>query len=150
MNKTLDIYVDGASRGNPGPSAVGILILNSQGKELVKRGEYIGETTNNVAEYEALKRALDWLAKSKSKEFTSSVLKIHTDSELMVNQLTGSYRIKSQNLIPLAIKARSLMKKFKGIEFKVIPRKDNKIADKLANKSMNLMDDIDDLKVTVL
>jgi ribonuclease HI len=150
MNKIFDIYIDGASRGNPGPSAVGIFIRDSQGKELVKRGEYIGETTNNVAEYEALNRALDWIAKSKSKEFASSILKIHTDSELMVKQLMGSYRIKSQNLIPLAIKARSLMKKFKGIEFKFIPRKDNKIADKLANKSMNLMDDIDDLKVTVL
>jgi len=150
MNKILDIYIDGASRGNPGPSAVGIFIKDSQGKDLVKRGEYIGETTNNVAEYEALKRALDWLTKNKSKEFASSILKIHTDSELMVNQLTGTYRIKSQNLIPLAIKARSLMKRFKRIEFKFIPRKDNKIADKLANKSMNLMDDIDDLKVTVL
>jgi ribonuclease HI len=148
MTNTLEVYVDGASRGNPGPSAVGIFIRDSKGKDLVKKGEFIGETTNNVAEYEALKRALYLL--SKTKEFSNSTLRIYSDSELMVQQLTGNYKIKSQNLIPLAIQTRKLMNKFKKIEFKIIERKDNKIADKLANKSMNTMDDIDDLKVTVL
>ena len=148
MTNVLEVYVDGASRGNPGPSAVGIFVQDSKGNDLVKKGEFIGETTNNVAEYEALKRALHLLAKTK--EYTDSTLRIHSDSELMVHQLTGNYKIKSQNLIPLAIQTRKLMGKFKKIEFKIIERKDNKVADKLANKSMNTMDDIDDLKVIVL
>ncbi|MBI4834030.1 MAG: ribonuclease HI family protein [Planctomycetes bacterium] len=150
MNKLLEIYVDGASRGNPGPSGVGIFIKDDKGKELVKRGEFIGECTNNVAEYEALKRALKLVLKDKALKADTLVLRVHTDSELVVKQLTGCYKIKSQNLMSLVIEARNLMKKFKAIEFKQIPRKDNKIADTLANKSMNLKDDVDDLKVTVL
>lgn len=148
--KVIEIYIDGASRGNPGPSGVGMIIKDKDGKELLKKGEYIGETTNNVAEYEAFKRVLDWLLKNKSREVVSMVLKVHTDSELVVNQLTGNYRIKSQNLMPLVIKIRNLMKKFKGIQFQLLNRKDNKIADKLANKSMNLMGEVDELRVTVL
>lgn len=150
MDKMLEIYIDGASRGNPGPSGIGMFIRDNTGKELLKRGEYLGETTNNVAEYEALKRALNWLLKNKEVKPDSAILKVYTDSELLTNQLTGNYRIRSQNLIPLAIQTRRLMKKFKSVEFKLIARKDNKITDKLANKSMNLMDDVDDLKITVL
>ena len=150
MTKPIEIYVDGASRGNPGPAAVGMIIRDAKGKEILKKGEYIGETTNNVAEYEALKRALAWFLKHKPAGNTAVTVRIYTDSELLVNQLTGNYRIKSSNLMPLAIQTKRLLDKFKGIEFKVIKRAENKAADKLANKSMNLLADVDELKITVL
>lgn len=146
MKTQLEVYIDGASRGNPGPSAVGIYIKDSSGTELVKRGEYVGETTNNVAEYQAIIRSLKHLAKSKLISVADSEITIHSDSELVIKQLSGDYRIKSQNLIPLAIEARKLMKKVPHLKLNFVDRKNNKIADKLANKAMNLQDDIDELE----
>lgn len=143
MQKVIEIYIDGASRGNPGPAGVGIYIRYHQGKDLVKKGEFIGETTNNVAEYEGLRRALRWINKNHLSR--NCALKVYTDSELLVKQMSGDYRIRSQNLMSLAIETRNLMKKFRSVEFKMITRKDNKIADKLANKSMNLMSDVDEM-----
>jgi ribonuclease HI len=142
----IEVYVDGASRGNPGPSAAGIYIKDNRGNDLLKKGEYLGETTNNVAEYTALIRALRYLSDKKRLKISLKEITLYTDSQLLINQLKGDYRIRSQNLIPLAIEARKLMKNFPRIKFNLIIRKNNKVADKLANKSMNLEEDIDELK----
>ncbi|MBI4712643.1 MAG: ribonuclease HI family protein [Planctomycetes bacterium] len=135
----IEVYIDGASRGNPGPSGIGIYIKDADGKEILKKGEYLGETTNNVAEYSALIEALEFL---KDQKKTKSEISVKSDSELIIKQITGDYRIKSKLLMPLAIKVRKLIKEFQNIEFLIIDRKDNKVADKLANKSMNIMDNV--------
>jgi ribonuclease HI len=145
MKKHIEIYTDGASRGNPGSSAVGIFIKDALGREIVKRGEYLGETTNNVAEYTAVIRGLKYLLNKKLFKTTDIEIVLYTDSELLVNQLNGNYRIKSQNLIPLAIEAQKLLKKLPKLKFNLIVRERNKIADKLANKSMNVRGDVDEL-----
>lgn len=145
VKRHIEIYTDGASRGNPGPSAIGIFIKDASGREIVKKGEYLGETTNNVAEYTAVIRGLKYLLNKKLFKTTDIEFILNTDSELLINQLNGDYRIKSQNLIPLAIEVRGLLKKVSKVKFNLIARKENKIADKLANKSMNLQDDIDEL-----
>lgn len=145
MEQAIEIYIDGASRGNPGPSGAGIVVKDTDGQEILRRGEFLGETTNNVAEYTALLKALKFSQEVYKKRIAELPLLIHTDSDLLVNQLTGNYRIRSKNLMPLAIEARGMLKQFKGFKFKLIARKDNKIADKLANKAMNLMENVDDL-----
>ncbi|MEK7310251.1 MAG: ribonuclease HI family protein [Planctomycetota bacterium] len=156
MKAKIEVYIDGASRGNPGPSAVGIFIRESSGKEIVRRGEYIGEVTNNVAEYTALIRALKYLLDHPEiigtplrlrKKLTTAArgITIYSDSELLVKQIKGDYRIRSENLIPLSIEARGLLKKIPAVEFNLIPREENKVADKLANKAMNIRGEIDEL-----
>jgi len=145
MAGNIEIYVDGASRGNPGPSGIGIFIRDKDGKDIIRRGEFLGEMTSNVAEYQALIQGLKHLIKLNPHDASKLSVKVFSDSILLINQLTGNYRIKSQNLIPLAIQARRLVKRFKAVEFTVVERRDNKIADKLANKAMNLMDTIDEL-----
>ncbi|MEW6026743.1 MAG: ribonuclease HI family protein [Planctomycetota bacterium] len=144
MKVKIDAYIDGASRGNPGPSAVGVFIRDAAGKDIIRKGEYIGETTNNVAEYTALIRALKYL--NKILKTKPAEINVYSDSELLVNQLNGDYRIKSKNLIPLAIEVRKIMKAHSGIKLNLIPREDNKIADKLANKAMNLQEEFNELK----
>ena len=145
MKAKIEVYIDGASRGNPGPSAVGIFMKDSGGKDIIRRGEYIGEGTNNVAEYTALIRALKYLLDNKKLITGSRCITIHSDSELLINQIKGDYRIRSDNLIPLAIEARGLLKKIPDVEFNLIPREENKVADKLANKAMNLHEEVDEL-----
>ncbi|MDH3996780.1 MAG: ribonuclease HI family protein, partial [Desulfobulbaceae bacterium] len=101
---TLYLYSDGASRGNPGEAGAGIAILDEQGNELVATGEYLGQCTNNEAEYRALLFGL-----AKCKEFGRGRIKTHLDSELIVKQILGQYRVKHPNLIPLF---KETMKRF--------------------------------------
>ncbi len=128
----LIIYTDGGARGNPGPAAVGVIVGDQ------KFRKYIGETTNNVAEYKAvifaLKKSLELLGK-KSRE---AVLEINLDSELIANQLKGDYRVKHENLKPLFLESINLMKNFKKILFNLIPREKNKEADRLVNQELDL------------
>jgi len=151
VKNILEIYIDGASRGNPGPSGAGILIKDDLGKEIVRCGKFLGVLTSNVAEYTALIQALRILLRQEKQPGLIHLV-IKSDSELIINQITGHYRIKSKNLIPLVIETRKLLKRFKGADLKLITRAENKIADKLANRSMNLQEDIDELqsKIAVL
>jgi ribonuclease HI len=143
MKLKIDAYIDGASRGNPGHSAVGIFVRDNSGKDIIRKGEYIGEATNNIAEYTALIRMLKHLNKLlKSK---TADINVYSDSELLVKQLNGDYRIKSAHLIPLAIEARKLLKAYSHIKLNLISREQNKIADKLANKAMNVEMEVDEL-----
>ena len=134
------MFIDGASRGNPGPAGIGIFVADETGKVLLKKGEFLGTTTSNAAEYQALIRGLKFLALH---NHNGERIVIKSDSDLVINQMRGEYRIKSKNIMPLAIEARKLLKNFPKAELNLIERKHNKIADKLANKSMNIEGDID-------
>jgi len=128
------IYTDGGSRGNPGPSAIGAIV---GGKEY---GERIGHTTNNVAEYSAvifaLKKAKQLLTKEVAKK---TDVELRTDSELLVKQLNGEYRIKDEDLKPLFIDVWNLKLDFKSVTFVHVMRENNKDADAQVNKALNTL-----------
>ncbi len=126
------LNIDGASRGNPGPSAVGAVLTENSGKEIESLGAFIGEATNNVAEYTALIIGLKLAIKHDARKIT-----ILSDSELLVKQMTGAYKIKSKQLMQLATEAASLAREFERIEYKYIPRSRNKKADKIANDTLD-------------
>ncbi len=122
------LYCDGASRGNPGDAGIGcLLLLNSRKIEI---SEYIGKTTNNIAEYTALIRGLEEALKERVED-----IEIFSDSELLVKQLYGIYKVRNENLIPLYKKVRSLLEKFRKYRISHINREENSIADKLAKEA---------------
>jgi len=127
----LKIYIDGASRGNPGEPGAGIVIKDRQGKIFKRLRQYLGRATNNQAEYRALLLAL-----KASRELGQSI-KIFSDSELLVKQLKGSYRVKSKGLKPYFDEVRNLLKGFSSWEIAHIPREQNREADALANEAIN-------------
>ena len=124
--------VDGASRGNPGPSAIGIVIKDAKGKVLKEIGEYIGEFTNNVAEYRALLWALE-----EAKTMGAGSVEVRSDSDLLVSQLQGSYKVKSPDLGPLYLDAIRLLRGFSRYTVTKIPRGENAAADAVANRSLD-------------
>lgn len=130
MSKVI-IYTDGASQGNPGDAAVGIVISDETGKVLREIGEYIGKETNNVAEYSALVWGLHEAA-----ELGATEVEIRTDSELMARQLTGAYKVKSENLKPLYEEAISVLRCFRSVSISHVMREFNKRADELANEGI--------------
>ena len=131
MDETYLVYTDGASRGNPGPSGIGISICSPRGEEIVGIKEYLGQVTNNQAEYRALERAL--------KELSARGIKkagIYTDSELMVRQVNGLYKVKNPQLKILLDRVRAAGR---GIEWKIehVFREKNQRADQLANQAID-------------
>ena len=134
MTLTLQTYSDGGARGNPGPAAIGVVLCDAQGKVLEEASKTIGERTNNQAEYEALLLALQLARQRKARR-----LRCHADSELLIYQLQGVYRIKDAHLKTLAEKVKSLAARFDSITFLQIPRSHPMItrADKLLNQTLN-------------
>jgi ribonuclease HI len=128
----LKIYTDGGSRGNPGPSASGYVILNENGSIITKKGIYLGTATNNQAEYQALKFALEAVKKLNVKN-----LDIYMDSLLIVNQLKGNYKVKNADLLTIFSEVQKLIGSFAGVSFTHIPRELNKLADKEVNKALD-------------
>jgi ribonuclease HI len=128
----LYVYVDGAARGNPGPAAIGVLVLTREGKRVAAFGEAIGETTNNYAEYTALIHALRLLS-----VFEVDRLRIYSDSELMAMQVKGEYRVKEKTLQSLYAQVMSMLRRYKDWDIAHIPREKNAEADALANRSLN-------------
>jgi len=126
--KKLIINTDGAARGNPGPAGIGVVIKDEKGAVVREIAEYIGETTNNQAEYRALIMALEAAV-----ELKADSVGIFADSELMVSQIKGIYKVKNEGLKPLFDQARELLQKFKVCNIEYLPREKNKEADKLAN-----------------
>lgn len=126
------IYTDGGSRGNPGPSAIGVVIAEESGKILKEYSHYLGEVTNNQAEYEAVIFALQ-----KAKQLKIKNIELRVDSELIGYQLLGKYKIKDPDLQPLFIKAWNLRLDYDKIDIKIIPREQNKAADKLVNRELD-------------
>jgi ribonuclease HI len=131
-------FIDGASRGNPGPASVGVQLLDETGGVLKEHGRTLGRQTNNVAEYEALLDALR-LAKS----LGATELLVHSDSLLLVKQVAGEYRVKNPALAVLKAKAAAMMKGFRAVRLVHVRRELNKDADRLAN--MVLDGEISDL-----
>ena len=127
----LIINTDGLSKGNPGTAAIGATIKDERGKTLAAISKRIGITTNNVAEYKALIAALQ-----QAKKMGGTQLEIRADSELMIRQLNGRYKIKSEGLKPLYIEATQLLTKFETVSLKHIPRELNAEADQLANDAV--------------
>lgn len=129
--KKLTTYTDGGSRGNPGPAAIGVVIKH--GTEVVKKyGRYLGETTNNQAEYRALISALEHAA-----ELGAEEVECMLDSELVVKQMRHEYRVKDPDLAPLFLKVYNLSQSFKKITFNHIPREKNKEADAMVNDALD-------------
>lgn len=128
--KELEIYIDGASKGNPGPSGVGVIIC--RGPETLKNlSVYIGNATNNVAEYTALIYALQ-----EALIMGAGKIKVNTDSELLYRQVKKVYKIKSRNLVALYNQAMHLLSAFQEAAINHISRENNRGADKLATKAV--------------
>ena len=124
--------VDGGARGNPGPAGYGVYIRDASGAPIKQISEYIGHKTNNFAEYSALLAALQFAVDNGHK-----VLKVISDSELMVRQMTGRYRVSSPDLKPLYEKARLLVRQLDKFSIEHVLRAQNKHADRLANEAMD-------------
>lgn len=129
----LNVYTDGASRGNPGPAAIGIIFKNKEGEIIWQKQETIGKATNNQAEYQALLRAMKHVNRFHPKKIV-----FHSDSELMIKQMLGEYKIKEPGIQDLFLKAwNKRIDLNKEIEFKLIPREKNHEADLLANRALD-------------
>lgn len=134
--ETVDIFTDGGSRGNPGPAAVGAVIVLGGDKK--RYGEYIGTATNNEAEYAALifalKKAKQLIGKNKTKQIS---LRCVSDSELMVKQLNGEYKLKDQNVQKNFIEIWNLKLDFANVVFEHTRRENNKEADAMVNEALD-------------
>jgi len=124
------LYTDGASRGNPGAAAIGIVLMDERGNEIEALGETIGTATNNEAEYRALLRGLERAA------HRATEIEIRTDSELMARQLKGTYKVRAENLRSLHDQAQRALKQFKRATIVIVPRELNRRADALANQAL--------------
>jgi len=132
--KNIKIFTDGGSRGNPGPSAIGVLILNEEGKELFRLGKQIGTVTNNIAEYSAVLEALLWIKNNLTGHDLN--LQFYLDSSLVVNQLNGKFKIRNQELKKIIVRIKNLEKEIsKKISYFHVAREKNKTADFLVNSA---------------
>ena len=136
--KKIIIYTDGGSRGNPGPAAIGIVFCNEKGEIIKKYSEYLGETTNNEAEYQAVIFALNKFKALFGKKLASQTeIELRSDSELLIKQLQGLYKILEPRIQLLFIAVWNLKLDFKKVKFKLISREKNKEADNLVNETLN-------------
>jgi ribonuclease HI len=126
------LFTDGGARGNPGPAAIGVVIKNHKGDVLQKIGKYIGESTNNDAEYKALLEGLSSL-----KEMGATNVKCYLDSELVVKQVNGLYKVKNENIKKLWHKIKTLEKDFKVITYHHVKREKNWEADLIVNEVLD-------------
>ena len=128
----LVAYTDGASRGNPGPSGYGVVIQDARGTTLETLSQFVGDATNNVAEYRGLVAALEYAVSRQTRR-----LKIYCDSELVARQMQGRYRVQSLALKPLYERARQLAGQISHFSIENLPREQNRQADLLANKALD-------------
>ena len=134
---TLFINTDGGSRNNPGKAAIGFVIKDAAGNVLELCGKYLGVTTNNVAEYQAVHEALKTVKKKWGREESRMVLKFFMDSQLVVNQLNGEFKIKNLVLNQIAAEIKKRAAAFKEVHYYYIPRAQNSEADSLVNKALD-------------
>jgi formyltetrahydrofolate-dependent phosphoribosylglycinamide formyltransferase len=147
MRNTKDqiiAYIDGASRGNPGPAAAAFILTSHDGAQLRAKAFFLGRTTNNVAEYTAVIKALD-----AAKQVGTAQLTVFSDSELLVRQLNGEYKVKSEQIRPLFRQALDLLGEFENWKIQHIMREKNEETDKLANQALNLERDVEGKLVSV-
>jgi ribonuclease HI len=129
---SIEVYIDGAARGNPGPAGIGVVIKDGP-KIIEELGAYIGKSTNNIAEYMALIRGLEEVLIRGFKSAT-----FYSDSELLVKQLNGEYKVKHENLVPLHYHILTLIDRMKDFSIKHVTRDKNEHADKMANEGIDL------------
>ena len=136
--KTFVIRTDGGSRGNPGPAAIGAVIENENGAVLKEVAEYIGETTNNEAEYraviEAFKKLKSMVGKAEAKKAS---IRVFADSELLVKQLNGEYKVENAKIQRFFLELWNLKVDFGEVAFHAVPREQNKAADRLVNQALD-------------
>ena len=132
MSAPVNIWIDGGARGNPGPAGYGVHIEDAGGTVLAELHGALGRATNNVAEYNGLLAALEWAIANGHRE-----VHVRADSELLVKQMRGEYKIKHEGLKPLAARARLLMMELGGVTFEHVRREHNKNADRLSNLGMD-------------
>lgn len=130
----INMYTDGGARNNPGPGGIGVLICDSSGEELLRHKDFIGHATNNVAEYCALIAGLEI-----AKEMKASDVSCHLDSELVVKQMTGVYKVKNPEMKKLFAEVQSSMRNFEKVSFTHLRRSHEKmvIADALVNQALD-------------
>jgi probable phosphoglycerate mutase len=128
----LTAYIDGGSRGNPGPAGYGVRIEDEHGRPVAELSQALGVATNNVAEYRALVAALTWAAAHGCRS-----LRIRSDSELLVRQMRGEYRVRNAGLQPLHLEAKRLVAQLGQVRFEHVRRELNTGADGLANRAMD-------------
>lgn len=128
----LVLHVDGGARGNPGPAAIGVVLATSDGTVLEEVSEQIGVATNNVAEYRAVLRGA-----RRARELGATELELIGDSELVVRQLNGAYRVKHPAMKPLFAEARAALEQFERWEIRTVPRAQNARADQLVNAALD-------------
>lgn len=126
------VHIDGGSRGNPGPAGVGVVITRPDGQVMERIHRYIGEATNNIAEYHALLLALE-----RAGSLGCTDLEVYSDSELLVRQIQGRYQVKNAGLRPLFTKAQERIAGFRRFRIQHVPREQNAEADALANRGMD-------------
>ncbi len=126
------VACDGAARGNPGPAGAGVQITDEPGVVLAEIAEPLGETTNNVAEYTAAIRGLE-----RAEELGATHVLLRSDSQLLINQLNGSYRVRTPHLQPLHRRVTELAARFESIEYEHVRRELNTEADRLANEGVD-------------
>jgi len=133
MKDEVRVWIDGASRGNPGESGAGAIIREGEGKVLGKISNYLGDSlTNNQSEYFALRDALEFCIDKGIEK-----VKIFSDSELLVNQMKGEYEVNSENIMEIYEEAKSLESELSYIEYNHVPREENEDADELANRAID-------------
>ncbi len=129
---SLVINIDGASRNNPGHSGAGVVVRDTTGRVILEEALYLGIGTNNEAEYKALLLALE-----KARGLNGQEIVIRSDSELLVNQINGTYKVREPRLQSLYVKAIGMMEHFSAVKVIHVPRKENSHADKLANRALD-------------
>jgi ribonuclease HI len=128
----LIVYTDGAARGNPGPAGAGVCILDGKGGVVAERSRYLGETTNNVAEYEALVMGLE-----EARKLGGAHVEVRSDSELVVRQMRGVYRVRNPALQRLHARVCTLEEAFERVTYIHVRRERNRDADRLANDAID-------------
>ena len=128
----LHIHIDGASRGNPGQAGFGVYVSRPDGTEVAGLYGYLGRATNNVAEYQALLHALRYALAQGVRR-----VRVYSDSELVVRQVDGTYRVKHPDMVPLHREARALLGRFEDAQLAHVRREENREADRLANRALD-------------
>jgi ribonuclease HI len=126
------VHVDGGARGNPGPAGIGVVVSDPAGNELARANDYIGEATNNVAEYRALLLGLE-----RARELGAAEVQVVNDSELIARQVAGEYKVRKPDLRPLHARAIALLSGFERWSIGSVPRAENELADLLVNEAID-------------
>jgi ribonuclease HI len=128
----LQVHIDGGSRGNPGDAGFGVYVQDAEGREVAGLYGYLGIATNNVAEYQGLLHGLRFALEQGARR-----VRVFSDSELVVKQIAGAYRVKHPGIVPLYEEARALLRRFESATLSHVPREQNRDADRLVNRALD-------------